>query len=126
MPRIRLPLPLRLLLVALLALTALLQPGIAAAKGGVDPGTADGGGGSTSAVAGDFAVTVNGRSYNPAAGKEFRLQDVVPTGTVLVRGAHVTFTVDPATLGVYDYALTGAPAPDRMVTAPTVIFKFLS
>jgi hypothetical protein len=123
-PARRLPMPLRLLLVALLALTALLQPGIAAAKGGGDDSTADDGvgGGSAASVAGDFAVTVNGRSYNPAAGRVTRLQDVVPTGKLTVRGVHVTFTVDPATLGVYDYALTGAPAPDRMVTAPTVLF----
>src|SRR3954471_22710494 len=122
-PARRLPVPLRLLLIALLALTALLQPGIAAAKGGDDTTADDGvGGGTASAVAGEFAVTVNGRSYNPAAGRETRLQDVVPTGKLTVRGVHVTFTVDPATLGVYDYALTGAPAPDRMVTAPTVLF----
>src|SRR3954449_13277609 len=116
--------PVRLLLVALLALTALLQPGIAAAKGGGDDTTADDGvgGGSASALAGDFAVTVNGRSYNPAAGRETRLQDVVPTGKLTVRGVHVTFTVDPATLGVYDYRLTGAAGPERMVTAPTVVF----
>jgi hypothetical protein len=114
--------PLRLLLVALLALPALLPSGIAAAKGGgTDTGADDGGGGGTSAV-GDFAVTVNGRTYNPAAGKESRLQDVVPAGPIAVRGVHVTFTVDPTTLGVSDYALTGAPAPDRMVTAPTVLF----
>src|SRR3954447_23866280 len=119
----RLPAPLRLLLIALLALTALLQPGIAAAKGGDDTTANDGvGGGTASAVAGNFAVTVNGRTYDPAAGKESRLQDVVPTGSIGVRGVHVTFTVDPPTLGVYDYALPGAPAPDRMVTAPTVIF----
>src|SRR3954470_15372828 len=119
----RLPAPLRLLLVALLALTALLQPGIAAAKGGDDTTADDGvGGGSASAVAGDFAVTVNGRSYNPAAGRETRLQGVVPTGRLTVRGVHVTLAVDPATLGVYDYALTGAADPQRMVTAPTVVF----
>jgi hypothetical protein len=117
----RLPLPLRLLLVALLALTALLlQPADAFAKGGTDSAADDGGG--SGAVVGDFAVTVNGRAYNPAAGKESRLQDVVATGRILVRGVHVTFSIDPATLGVYDYALTGAPAPDRMVTAPTVLF----
>src|SRR3954451_16361348 len=122
-PPHRLPAPLRLLLVALLALTALLQPGIAAAKGGDDTTADDGvGGGSASTLAGDFAVTVNGRSYNPATGRETRLQDVVPTGKLTVRGVHVTLTVDPATLGVYDYALTGAADPQRMVTAPTVLF----
>jgi hypothetical protein len=34
----------------------------------------------------------------------------------------VGFTIDPATLGVHDYTLTGAPDPQRMVTAPTVVF----
>jgi hypothetical protein len=122
-PARRLPVPLRLLLIALLALTALLQPGIAAAKGGDDTTADDGvGGGTASGVAGNFAVTVNGRSYDPAAGRETRLQNVVPTGKVTVRGVHVTFTVDPTTLGVYDYALTGAPDAQRMVTTPTVIF----
>src|SRR4051794_4778030 len=121
-PARRLPAPLRLLLVALLALTALLQPGIAAAKGGGETTADDGGGGGGAAVTGNFAVTVNGRAYDPAAGRETRLQDVAPTGRVLVRGVHVTFAIDPATLGVYDYALTGAPDPQRMVTAPTVVF----
>jgi hypothetical protein len=111
---------LRLPLVALLALAVLLQPGVAAAKGGDDGGTGvDAAAGST---AGNFAVTVNGRSYDPAAGRETRLQDVVPTAPITVRGVHVTFTISPATLGVYDYALTGAPDVQRMVTAPTVVF----
>jgi hypothetical protein len=34
----------------------------------------------------------------------------------------VTFVIDPATLGVYDYTLTGAVDPQRMVSAPTVVF----
>ncbi|MGY1727769.1 hypothetical protein ACI79J_12435 [Geodermatophilus sp. SYSU D01062] len=110
------PLRLRLLLVPLLALAALLVPGTATASGGDDGGSVEG------AVTGDFAVTVNGRTSNPAAGRETRLRDVTPTGPVAVRGRHVTFTIDPATLGVYDYALTGAPDPQRMVTAPTVVF----
>ncbi|MGY1785621.1 hypothetical protein [Geodermatophilus sp. SYSU D00698] len=110
------PLRLRLLIVPLLALAALLAPGTAAASGGDDGGSVEG------AVTGDFAVTVNGRTSNPAAGRETRLRDVTPTGPVAVRGRHVTFTIDPATLGVYDYTLTGAPDPQRMVTAPTVVF----
>ncbi|MGY1731332.1 hypothetical protein ACI798_07415 [Geodermatophilus sp. SYSU D01045] len=110
------PLRLRLLLVPFLALAALLVPGTAAASGGDDGGSVEG------AVTGDFAVTVNGRTSNPAAGRETRLRDVTPTGPVAVRGRHVTFTIDPATLGVYDYTLTGAPDPQRMVTAPTVVF----
>ncbi|WP_448641586.1 hypothetical protein [Geodermatophilus sp. URMC 63] len=108
--------PLRAVLVALLAaLSALLAPGTAWA-GGDDGGTAAGSAG------GDFAVTVNGRTHDPAAGREVRLQGVTPTGPITVRGVHVTYRIDPATLGVYDYTLTGAPSPERMVTAPTVVF----
>ncbi|SDC22743.1 hypothetical protein SAMN05660690_0993 [Geodermatophilus telluris] len=114
-PRQHRPLPLRLLLVLLLALTALLVPGTAWA--GSDDGAGEGGG-----AGGDFSVTVNGRTYNPAAGRETRLQGVTPTGPIVVRGTHVTYRIDPATLGVYDYTLTGAPSPERMVTAPTVVF----
>jgi hypothetical protein len=112
------------LLALVLGLTVLLAPGTAAAKGGDDAaGSDDGGGGTaTAAVAGDFAVTVNGRTTNPAAGREARLRDVTPTGPIAVRGQHVTFTIDPATLGVHDYTLTGAPDPQRMVTGPTVVF----
>jgi hypothetical protein len=112
------------LLALVLGLTVLLAPGTAAAKGGDDAaGSDDGGGGTaTAAAAGDFAVTVNGRTTNPAAGREARLRDVTPTGPIAVRGQHVTFTIDPATLGVHDYTLTGAPDPQRMVTGPTVVF----
>ena len=112
------------LLALVIGLTVLLAPGTAAAKGGDDAaGSDDGGGGTaTAAAAGDFAVTVNGRTTNPAAGREARLRDVTPTGPIAVRGQHVTFTIDPATLGVHDYTLTGAPDPQRMVTGPTVVF----
>jgi hypothetical protein len=102
-----------------LATAVLLQPGSAAASGGDDGGT---GTETAAATPGDFAVTVNGRSYNPASGRETRLQGVVPTSPVEVRGVHVTYRIDPATLGVYDYSLTGAPDPQRMVTRPTVVF----
>ncbi len=114
------PLPLRLLLVLLLALTALLAPGTASASGGDDGGAEGGVTGASSG--GDFAVTVNGRTSNPAAGNEYRLRDTTPTALVAVRGRHVTFSIDPATLAVRDYTLTGAPDPQRMVTAPTVVF----
>ncbi len=110
----------RRLLALLLGLTVLLAPGTAAAKGDDPAGTGDGGG--TTATAGDFAVTVNGRTTNPGPGSEARLRDVTPAGPIAVRGRHVTFTIDPATLGVYDYTLTGAPDPQRMVPAPTVVF----
>ena len=112
----------RRLLALLLGLTVLLAPGTAAAKGDDPAATEDGGGTTATGTAGDFAVTVNGRTTNPAAGSEARLRDVTPTGPIAVRGRHVTFTVDPATLGVYDYTLTGAPDPQRMVTGPTVVF----
>jgi hypothetical protein len=71
---------------------------------------------------GDYAVTVNGVTYNPAPGKDVKLQDVALAGRLVVSGVHTRFQVDPATLGVYDYTLTGAPDAGRMVTAPTVIF----
>ena len=70
----------------------------------------------------DFAVTVNGTTYNPAAGKDVKLKDLAVSGKIQVRGVNVNFDFDAATLGVYDYTLTGAPSPDRMVTSPTVIF----
>ena len=111
------------LLALLLGLAVLLAPGTATAGGGDDPASSDDGGGTTAAATpGDFAVTVNGRTTNPAAGAEARLRDVTPTGPIAVRGRHVTFTIDPATLGVYGYTLTGAPDPQRMVTGPTVVF----
>jgi hypothetical protein len=114
----------RLLCALLLALAVSLAPGTAAAKGGDDAASAEdgGGGGEAAAGSGDFAVTVNGRTTDPAAGREARLRDVTPTGPIDVRGRHVTFTIDPATLGVHRYTLTGAPDPQRMVTAPTVVF----
>ena len=111
--------PRRLLAVLALATSVLLVPGVAQAKGGDDGGPEDGGGG---AVAGDFAVTVNGRTSDPAVGKEFRLSGVAPTSPVVVSGRNVAFRIDPATLGVYDYTLTGAAGPERMVTSPTVVF----
>jgi hypothetical protein len=77
--------------------------------------------GKTSA-GGDFAVTLNGTVYNPAAGESVSVKSVTPLGTISVRGRNVGFDVDPATLGVYDYTLTGAPDTQRMVTAPTVVF----
>lgn len=100
---------------------AVLVTGTATAKGG-EPGDDKAGGTTTGGSAGNYAVTVNGATYDPAPGRDAKLQDVTVRGVVKVTGRHTTFTVDPATLGVYDYSLTGAPAPDRMVTAPTVIF----
>ena len=73
-------------------------------------------------TSGDYAVTVGTTTYDPAAGKDVKLKDLAVSGPIRVRGVHTTFTVDPATLGVYDYTLTGAPSPERMVTKPTVVF----
>jgi hypothetical protein len=108
----------RTLVAAALATAVLFQPGTAAA------GSDDGGSGAETegGTVGDFAVTVNGRTYDPDAGRETRLRGVVPTGPVAVRGVHVTYRIDPSTLGVYEYSLTGAPDPQRMVTEPTVVF----
>jgi hypothetical protein len=120
----RRPLALAVLTALLCALAVLLLPGTASAKGGDDGGTADDGvgGGTTAATAGDFAVTVNGRAYNPAAGKDTRLQGVVPTAPIVVTGRHVTFRIDQTTLAVRDHALTGLADPQRMATKPTVLF----
>ena len=115
----------RRLLAALTLTTALaLVPGVAAAKGGDDGAGSDDGGTTVAAPAtpGDFAVTVNGTTSNPARGRDLRISGVTPTGPIAVRGVHVRFTIDPATLGVRDYTLTGAPDPQRMVTAPTVVY----
>lgn len=75
-----------------------------------------------SAGGGDYAVTVNGTTYNPAAGKDVKLKDLAVTGSITVKGLNNTFRIDPSTLGVYDYTLTGAPDALRMVTSPTVVF----
>jgi hypothetical protein len=76
----------------------------------------------TSADGGDFTVTVNGQTYNPAAGKSLKLDNLAASATIAVRGRNVGFDIDAATLGVYNYTLTGAPDTQRMVTSPTVVF----
>jgi hypothetical protein len=112
------------LLAAATTVLGLTMAGTAHAKGG-EPGD-DGTGGtpttSPAGTAGDFAVTVNGTTYNPAPGRDAKVADTVVRGEVSVTGKHVTFTIDPSTLAVHDYSLTGAPSPERMVTGPTVIF----
>ena len=105
------------------ALLGLSLSGAAVAKG--DDGgttTTETTGTTTAGSAGNYAVTVNGTTYDPAPGKDAKVQGTV-RGVVTVTGVHTTFTIDPATLGVYGYTLTGAPAPDRMVTSPTVVFQ---
>lgn len=108
---------------ATLAAAALLVPASAAhAKGGDDGGNDDNGGGTATGSAGNYAVTVNGTTYDPAPGRDVRVRDLAVRGLVKVSGTHTSFTIDPATLGVTNYTLTGAPSPERMVTAPTVVF----
>ena len=75
--------PLRTLLVLLFTLLALLPAGTAAARGGGDDGGSDdsgGGGGST--VSGNFAVTVNGRTHDPAPGREAQVKQVAAAWSV--------------------------------------------
>lgn len=109
MPSIRLSRTARVLA---LAAAALVLTGLVAAPAEAKP----------SANGGDYAVTVNGTTYNPAAGKDVKLKDLPATGTIAVRGVNNRFDIRTSTLGVYDYTLTGAPDALRMVTAPTVIF----
>lgn len=97
------------LLAGAVAGSALLAAGPAAASGKTSEG-------------GDFAVTVNGTTYNPAAGNEVKLKGLKASGTISVRGRNVGFDIDTATLGMYNYTLTGAPDTQRMVTRPTVVF----
>jgi hypothetical protein len=92
----------------LLASTAVTNPASASGK---------------TSTAGDFAVTLNGTVYNPGVGKDLKVSNVSVTGLVAVRGRNVGFDIDPTTLGVYRYTLTGAPDPSRMVTTPTVIYS---
>lgn len=85
---------------------------------GVAPAQASG----KTSTGGDYAVTVNGTTTNPAVGKDFKLKDTAVSGTIAVRGKHNGFDIRLADLGVYDYTLTGAPDTQRMVTKPTVVF----
>ncbi|PYY43033.1 hypothetical protein DEJ03_13680 [Curtobacterium sp. MCLR17_043] len=91
---------------------------VAAALVGVSPANASG----KTSTGGDYAVTVNGVTTNPAQGKELKIRDVAVAGTIAVRGKHNGFDIRIADLGVYDYTLTGAADTQRMVTKPTVVF----
>jgi hypothetical protein len=77
--------------------------------------------GKTSA-GGDYRVTIGSTTYDPAPGKSVKVSGIVPTGRIAVRGVNNGFDIDVATLGVYDYTLTGVPDTQRMVTTPTVVF----
>jgi hypothetical protein len=110
---------------AILAASTLLGlslSGVATAKGG-EPGDDSTTGTTTGSSTGNYAVTVNGATYDPAPGRDAKLQGVTVRGVITVTGRHTTFTIDPATLGVYDYSLIGASSPERMVTSPTVVFR---
>ncbi|MFE1664043.1 hypothetical protein [Microbacterium sp. P02] len=76
----------------------------------------------TTSAGGDYAIAVNGTTYNPASGKDLKLENLAVTGKITVTGRNNGFTIDPSTLGVYNYTLTGAADTQRMVTAPTVVF----
>ena len=102
---------------AALAATAIAAAALTGAFAAAAPASAK-----PSAGGGDYAVTVNGTTYNPAPGKDVKLQDLAASGSVTVRGLNNTFRIDTKTLGVYDYTLTGAPDALRMVTQPTVVF----
>lgn len=107
-PRRRLARGTAIVAAALVAASGLLLPAAAHAK--------------TTSTGGDYAVTVNGTTYNPAPGKDAKLKDLTVSGRITVSGKNNRFTIDPSTLGVYDYTLTGAPDTQRMVTSPTVVF----
>ncbi|PNS18850.1 hypothetical protein CAC42_5389 [Sphaceloma murrayae] len=70
---------------------------------------------------GGFSVSLNGATYS-ASSKSSKPDKPVCADVIRVRGKHVGYDIDCATLGVYNYTLTGAPDSQRMVTSPTVIF----
>jgi hypothetical protein len=59
-----------------------------------------------------LAASVNGGSISA-----FSLPD-----TIAVTGKYVEFEVDTATLGIRNFTLTGASAPDRLTSIPLVVF----
>ena len=99
--------------------TAIIAAALVAASGILVPAAAQA---KTTSAGGDYAVTVNGTVYNPAPGKDAKIKDVAVSGPITVSGRNNRFTIDPSTLGVYDYTLTGAADTQRMVTSPTVVF----
>lgn len=99
--------------------TAIVAAALVAASGLLFPAAAQA---KTTSTGGDYAVTVNGTTYDPAPGKDAKLKDISVSGLITVSGKNNRFTIDPSTLGVYDYTLTGAPDTQRMVTSPTVVF----
>ncbi len=104
---------------ALTRTTAIVAAALVAASGLLFPAAAQA---KTTSTGGDYAVTVNGTTYDPAPGKDAKLKDISVSGLITVNGKNNRFTIDTSTLGVYDYTLTGAPDTQRMVTSPTVVF----
>ncbi|MGN7967736.1 hypothetical protein [Microbacterium sp. 22296] len=99
--------------------TAIVAAALVAASGVLFPAAAQA---KTTSTGGDYAVTVNGTTYNPEPGKDAKVKGLAVSGSIIVSGRNNRFTIDPATLGVYDYTLTGAADTQRMVTTPTVVF----
>ena len=63
---------------------------------------------------GAYSVTLpNGKRLAPGVSGKFTLSQLAG-GRLQVRGTYNQFDVDPATLSVFDYALTGAPNPFDM------------
>ncbi|KAJ6557259.1 hypothetical protein DFH09DRAFT_1084186 [Mycena vulgaris] len=78
----------------------------------------------TKSTDGDIIVTVNNMVLNPADGQDIKLDNLgVPTGPILVRGLHMGLDIDPSTLNLLNYTLTGFPDDRRIVAKPTVIFS---
>ncbi|KAH8603127.1 hypothetical protein B0O99DRAFT_666666 [Bisporella sp. PMI_857] len=71
---------------------------------------------------GDYKVIIGGTTYDPTNGESLKGKNLPATGLISVIGIHTTWTIDTATLGVYNYSLTGFPDANRLVTAPTVLF----
>lgn len=62
----------------------------------------------TKSTDGDIIVTVNNMVLNPADGQDIKLDNLgVPTGPILVRGLHMGLDIDPSTLNLFNYTLTG-------------------
>ncbi|KAJ7115600.1 hypothetical protein C8R43DRAFT_1138058 [Mycena crocata] len=73
---------------------------------------------------GDIVVTINNTVLDPADGKDMKLDKLgALTGPIKVRGLHMSLVIDPVTLNMFNYTLTGFPDERRLVTKPTIIFS---
>lgn len=50
------------------------------------------------ATEGDISVTINGQKLDPQNDDDIKMENITPTGTILVRGLHMQFDIDVATL----------------------------